>query len=845
MRRVSLVRWVCSLQPTLTYILTSFALENTELQAQHRLLLDRLGDGKYGAQGNAIEDVICMPGTRVRILKRIDDAIRNRTIERVMWIHGMAGRGKSTIASTVAHNWKYRAACAIFHFRRGQPMLNRRMICALARQLGNSMVPEVKNAVLESLRENGDIADSRLTHQFTTLFVAPFTKLKNLPYPILIIVDALDECESVKDAVDFVKLIDRYSSSFPPGVKFLLTCRPEAPLLRTLEPRSWPTENLDSAPDVYNDLEQFIKQTCAQIREDHILPEAWPSSEDVRRLVTMSQGLFQWAHTAITYVGDGSPVNRMRAVDSLVLEVAFSKDSFLASVSTDGLVRLWDTETGTVWSERTTKHGYRPGSSPVAFSPDYNLLASSPVDKEIRIWNTQHQRVVGRPMTGHRDKICSLAFSPDGTMLASGSDDHTIRVWDTRTGRAIGEPLEGHWYSVKSLSFSPDGTVLASGSFDHTIRLWDTRTWRTMGKALISHNDVVLSVAWSPDGRLLASASADETVRLWDTQIGRRARDTLEGHTGWVYCVAFSPDGKLLASGADDMTIRLWNSQTGTAAVEPLRGHSEGVESIAFSPDGTTLVSSSWDLTVRLWDIQTSSELLTAHSDPIYSVAFSPCDKVLASGGDMNVQLWDTQTGRAQGEPMMGHSEPVECVMFSPDGKILASGSQDMMIRLWNTHTGSEAAEPLTGHENDVYCLAFSPDSAVLASGSWDGTIRLWDTRTWSAVGKPLVVPSNKDIDSITFSPDGIIVVAHINDGRSFAWDVQTFQECNLPSSPPRHEVAVYHGRRVILPYSRRILWLPSQYWGQCEEPPKITFFDGKLAIVVDHTLSILDISSL
>lgn len=262
-----------------------------------------------------MEDVVCFPGTRVEVLNKIDSWIRDKsTSDRVLWIRGMAGREKSTIASTVAHNWKHRASCAIFHFRRGQNTLNMRFICALARQLGTSLVPKVRGAVLDSVRENEDIADQRLDEQFKTLLVASMATLDHRPYTVLIIVDALDEFDNIKDAVDFVKLIDRHSSSLPPGVKFLLTCRPEAALLRILEPRRWHVEDLDSASNVSYDLEQFVKQACTQIREDHGLEAKWPSPEDVGHLVEMSQGLFQWARTAITYINNGSPEDRLRSL---------------------------------------------------------------------------------------------------------------------------------------------------------------------------------------------------------------------------------------------------------------------------------------------------------------------------------------------------------------------------------------------------------------------------------------------------------------------------------------------------------------------------------------------------
>ncbi|KIO18428.1 hypothetical protein M407DRAFT_62274, partial [Tulasnella calospora MUT 4182] len=172
----------------------------------------------------------CFPGTRVEILERIDSWIGNSS-DRVLWIRGMAGRGKSTIASTVLHSWRCRASCAIFHFRRGQNTLNSRIVCALARQLATSLVPQVKDAVLDGVEKNEDIADQRLKEQFETLFVAPFTQLDTQAHPILIIVDALDECDNLNDAIDFVRLIDRHSAAFGANVKFLLTSRPEALLI--------------------------------------------------------------------------------------------------------------------------------------------------------------------------------------------------------------------------------------------------------------------------------------------------------------------------------------------------------------------------------------------------------------------------------------------------------------------------------------------------------------------------------------------------------------------------------------------------------------------------------------
>jgi len=72
-----------------------------------------------------------------------------------------------------------------------------------------------------------------------------------------------------------------------------------------------------------------------------------------------------------------------------------------------------------------------------------------------------------------------------------------------------------------------------------------------------------------------------------------------------------------------------------------------------------------------------------------------------------------------------GHAKAVYSVAFSPDGKLLASGAADETIRLWDTASQKELAV-LEGHTDPVFSVAFSPDGKLLASGSDDKTIRLW-----------------------------------------------------------------------------------------------------------------------
>jgi WD40 repeat protein len=212
--------------------------------------------------------------------------------------------------------------------------------------------------------------------------------------------------------------------------------------------------------------------------------------------------------------------------------------------------------------------------------------------------------------------------------------------------------------------------------------------------------------------------------------------------------------------------------------VATLRGHEDSVYSVAFSPDGKFLASGSVDTTVKVWEVGSWREVATlrGHGDYlVYSVAFSPDGKFLASGsGDKTVKVWEVGRWWWEVATLMGHKNVVDSVAFSPDGKFLASGSGDKTVKVWEVGSWREVAT-LRGHEDSVYSVAFSPDGKFLASGSVDTTVKVWEIGSWREV--ITLMWHVGSVRSVTFSPDGKFLASGSWDMTIKVWEVGSWRE--------------------------------------------------------------------
>ncbi|KAG2150693.1 WD40-repeat-containing domain protein, partial [Suillus bovinus] len=166
---------------------------------------------------------------------------------------------------------------------------------------------------------------------------------------------------------------------------------------------------------------------------------------------------------------------------------------------------------------------------------------------------------------------------------------------------------------------------------------------------------------------------------------------------------------------------------------------------------------------------------LKGHEEPVYDVAFIVGTRLLVTGSaDKSLRVWDLDTGKQEGEPLLGHDAEVWSVAASPDGRWIVSGGWNGSILVWEVATNKKELKrvplfPLRGHGGTVSSIVFATDSQTFASASWDDTVCVWKRETGKiviATGKELLKIEQRAFN-IAFTPDGLrLVSGNSNDIR-------------------------------------------------------------------------------
>ena len=266
-------------------------------KADHRVVLDQ----------QALKREECTPGTRVKILETITNWANDHSSdsERVFWLTGQAGSGKTTIAFTIAKRFEKVGNASQYTVLGGNFLCSRqfeetreqtRILPTIAYHLARKC-----NSYADALHvaDKFDAVNYDVATQLRDLLVAPWqqseaTRNPELPR-YLIVIDALDEIKGDKGPAFLSDLLTAIKEYDLRGFKFLVTSRSDPDVIKLCE--SYVSKAVCRLQDVpieeaKSDIEMYLKTE---------LP-IFAGSPELAELGQRAGGLFIYAATAVKYL---------------------------------------------------------------------------------------------------------------------------------------------------------------------------------------------------------------------------------------------------------------------------------------------------------------------------------------------------------------------------------------------------------------------------------------------------------------------------------------------------------------------------------------------------------------
>ncbi|KAL1862293.1 hypothetical protein Plec18170_001118 [Paecilomyces lecythidis] len=800
-------------------------------------------------------NALCHPHTRVEILREIHEWADNPGGQCIYWLNGMAGTGKSTISRTVAKLFSdENYLCGNFFFKRGER--DRGNASQLFTSIASQLVakePKLTTTVGAALEKDPTLTSKSLQEQFWQLILKPVESL-NDARTLVLVIDALDECEHDDDVRLIIHLISKGSQLRSMRVRAFLTSRPELPIRLGFNAirGSYQDLVLHQLPSqvIQVDISHFLNSELCKIREEYNslfpgtpLPSDWPGPEIVQELARMAMPLFVFAATACRFISDpawSDPDGQLKKVLEYRSEDKISELGNLDATYRPVLDRL---VVGSQTAQRSLIEEFRlvVGSiilleEPLsAFSLSQLLDISKPIiDRRL----VSLHSVLHIPATDDPIRLLHLSFRE---FLVDPQKRHTNQFWvdeeatHKRLGLSCLKLLSSHPHFHKdSCRLEHPGTARAdvpasviSSTFptqvryaciywvDHVVKSGTYMTDDHEVYAFLQRHFLHWLEALSLLDKLPESASmARKLQSIINVSISHHQKESnkasltkqIKNNRESIGIAAFLHDA-----------VRFISTFKFIITKSPLQTYSSA---LVFSPE-TSVIRNMFQDDLPKWIRRLPPvqkrwndclHTLEGHTGGVWRVLFAPDGRtILSSSSSDKVRSWDSHIGT---ENEVNRIDLSHFWDLSPDGKTLLSVSNSTkQIFLSDTVTGEEIQAFSIEQEIIKHSLRFTPNGQNIFFLEWNGLVRILSINNGEEVLR-LILGNNKPyVLDAALSPDQSVIASNMSETLNI-WDVKTGKELlvidahherirSITFSPNGQRVATAHEDGIVCIWDR------------------------------------------
>lgn len=399
----------------------------------------------------------------------------------------------------------------------------------------------------------------------------------------------------------------------------------------------------------------------------------------------------------------------------------------LAGFDTDGVLILWDLNTGTL--QKIPEQDISGENNFTLHTHQNTFTSQAPA--ALHLWLTG-MRSSGNEvvLSDHGGWVTTFAFHPDQSKLFIAYDNQPAEIYNLISGMLEAQ-IEKHIKLTSSFAFSPDGGVLLT-EHDDFVLLRDPFSGTTLQRfnsgflfdPRVSYLDATNQV-------LIFGEEKNENLwearlTFWDPGSGEM-QDTrvLEGKPDlhgrrnfWI-----SPDERFLVSSQTG-GVWIWEISSGQRVA--LLQHMYG-KFLTFAPNGEHLLGLLGDGTLAIWDTGNWQQISQLNvPEDAFLITMNPEGNLLAVATSLadNVVVRDMENSEWIGTCQPEVHNIIREIAFDPDGRLLAI-AHDNHIALCDLAT-QEIIYETPGQADWIPQVAFHPTGRFFLSISWGGTTSYW-----------------------------------------------------------------------------------------------------------------------